>query len=151
MILQMTHRFAKPETLVNLIGEKLAGSFDPSADYTYVPLTQNIEAEASKQKKVQNWDQMIGRLVGLAKVAPKEVVPVIAMAIGEIAKLLGKDFRDIEEMLKTLAKANPPPEGKGAEQTADGKPPPTSNQMGGEQSQPEQMARATGNIAGGSF
>ena len=151
LILQMTHRFAKPETLVNLIGEKLAGSFDPSADYTYVPLTQNIEAEASKQKKVQNWDQMIGRLAGLAKVAPKEVVPVIAMAIGEIAKLLGKDFRDIEEMLKTLAKANPPPEGKGAEQTADGKPPPTSNQMGGEQSQPEQMARATGNIAGGSF
>lgn len=145
LILQMTHRFAKPETLVKLCGEKLASVFDPAADYTYVPLTQNIEAEASKLKKVQNWDQMIGRLSGLAKIAPQEVIPLISMAVGEIAKLLGKDFRDISDKLSNLSAAKPQPEGGGAEQTADGQLPPMSNQSGVEQSIPEQGARESQN------
>lgn len=150
-ILQMTHRFARPETLVSLCGEKLAASFDPASDYTYVPLTQNIEAEASKQKKIMAWDQMIGRLSGLAKIAPKEIVPLISLAVGEIAQLLGKDYRDISDKLAVLSSAQPSPEGKGAESTKDGKPTPTSNQNGAEQSIPEQDARISGNMAGGSF
>jgi hypothetical protein len=151
LILQMTHRFAKPETLANLIGDKLSSTFDPAADYTYVPLTQNIEAEASKQKKVMAWDQMIGRLSGLAKIEPKEIIPLIAMSVGEIAKLLGKDFGDISDKLAAMERAQPQPEEKGAEQTADGMAPPMSNQNGVEQSQPEQMARDMGAMAGGSF
>jgi hypothetical protein len=107
-----------------------------------------MEAEHNKMKKVQNWDQMIGRLSGLAKVAPKEIIPMIAVAVGEIAKLLGVEYRDIADKLKILENANPPnPEGgKGAEQTADGTAPPVQNQKGLPQPGMEQQARGIHNM-----
>jgi hypothetical protein len=145
---QMTHRFAEPETVVKLLGQELAQAWDADGDYTYVPLSQSMEAEHNKIRKVQNWDQMIGRLAGLAKIAPKEIIPLIAMAVGEIAKLLGMEYRDIADKLKVLEGANPQPEGKGAEQTEDGKGELAQNQRGGVQGTMELQARDTGNVAG---
>ena len=146
---QMTHRFADPETLEKLLGKELAQAYDPDGDYTYVPLSQSMEAEHNKNKKVQNWDQMIGRLAGLAKIAPKEIIPLIAMAVGEVAKLLGMEYRDIADKLKVLEGANPPPEGQGATQTADGKGEPAQNQRGGIQGEMEQQARGINDAVSG--
>ena len=145
---QMTHRFAEQETMEKLLGKKLMQVYDPDGDYTYVPLSQSMEAEHNKVKKIQNWDQLIGRLSGLAKVAPKEIIPMIAVAVGEIAKLLGMEYRDIADKLKVLEKANPPnPEaGKGAEQTEDGKPIPAQNQLALPQPGMEQGARGGMNL-----
>ena len=143
MILQLVYRFAEPETLTKLVGEALAAHFDPNADYTYVPLSANLEAEHDKMKKVGVYDQMNGRLAGLAKIFPREIAALIAFNVGKQAELLGSEYREIAHLLQALTKAQPQPEGKGAEQTADGKPPATSNQMGMEQSTLEQSARGT--------
>jgi len=141
MILQMAYRHMRPETLEKILGKELMQYFDPNCDYTYVPISANIEAEAGKMRKVGVYDQMMGRIAGLAKIAPKEILPIIAHIIGEQAQLLGGEYRDIEEMLKALANATPQPEGGGATQTADGGQPQMSNQYGMEQSSTEQYAR----------
>jgi hypothetical protein len=141
MTQQLAYRFMKQETLNKMLGKKLAQFFSPNDEYTYVPLAANLEAEHQKMKKVGTWDQMMGRIMGLAKVVPKEMLPIISMIIGEQAKLMGSEYREIEVMLKKLAQAQPQEEGKGAESTADAKPPPVSNQSGVEMQGQEQAAR----------
>jgi hypothetical protein len=141
MYLQQAYRFMRPETIEKMLGKDLAPYFDPDCDYTYVPLSENIEGEHQKMRKVQVWDSMMGRIMGLAKIVPKEMLPIIAYIIGEQAELMGSDFREIEKMLKQLSGAQPQPEGKGAESSKDAKAPPTSNQAGVEQSGMEEETR----------
>ena len=141
MMLQMAYRFMRQDTLEKMLGKELAQSFDPNADYTYVPISENLENEHQKMKKVGVWDQMMGRITGLAKIAPKEMMPIIAMIIGEQAMLMGSEYREIADMLKKLSQAKPQEEGKGVEGSKDGKPPPTSNQAGVEMGAGELQAR----------
>ena len=54
MIQQMTFLFATEETATKLMGDK-ARFFNPSLDYTYTPLSQSIEPEASKTIKRREW------------------------------------------------------------------------------------------------
>lgn len=148
MILQMVYRFVKPETLVKLVGEDLAVKFDPVADYTFVPLSANIEAEHQKMRKVQTYDQIIGRLAGLAKVVP-EIIPIIAYMIGEQCKLMGNEYRTVSHLIENLTKAKPREEGGGAESVADSGGTPASNQSGVPQSVMETSARGMQNTAKG--
>jgi hypothetical protein len=103
LILQMTARFAYPETAMKLMGND-AQYFAPHEDYTYTPVSSNIEQEYSKQRKVTLYDQMIGRLSGLAKGIP-EVLPVIAHITGRQAELMGDEFQEIKPMIEKLMKA----------------------------------------------
>lgn len=139
MILQQTWQFAEDETLVDLLGD-IVKSFDPDPLFTYQPVSSNIEVEYNKVKKIQNWDQLIGRLSGLAKVVP-EAIPVIAYAVGRIAELQGDEYRRIAPMIDKLSKAKPQPEGKEGEQPKNMPDEATSNQNGQAMSLQEQGVR----------
>jgi hypothetical protein len=139
--LNMAYRFMRPETLVKILGQDLAQYFDPKCEYTYVPISENLESEHNKQKKISMYDQMNGRLAGLAKIFPKEIVPIIAYNTGKQAELMGSEYREIAHMLEALTKAQPQEEGKGAESVKDGKEPPVSNQNGVEMRSQEMNMR----------
>jgi len=138
---QLTYRFMRQETLDKMLGQELAQYFDPSADYTYIALSANLEAEANKNKKVSVYDQILGRLGGLAKAIPDAVPAAAAYIFGKQMELLGSDYREVGKIVETIANAKPQQEGKGAEQIADGKEPPVSNQNGVEQTIGEQSVR----------
>jgi hypothetical protein len=154
LILQMTARFAYPESAMKLMGND-AHFFSPNEDYTYTPVSSNIEQEYSKQRKVALYDQMIGRLSGLAKGIP-EVLPVIAHITGRQAELMGDEFQEIKPMIEKLMKAKWQ-EGKGEQQG--GAPPPgnvpnahspmTQNQHGIPVQGLEAQARAAHMASGG--
>jgi hypothetical protein len=133
MILQMTHQFAMPETKRKMLGD-LALDLDPDEDYSYAPVSSNIETEYNKMKKLQVIDQAIGRLSGLKN--PK-VPALLNVLMSMWFDLMGKEFSDIGH---ALLDPNAPPEG--GEQVKDGKEAPTSNQAGQPQSLQEIQARA---------
>jgi len=143
LINQMTYRFARPETLLNLVGSlDLADAFDPNADYTYVPLSQSLESEHNKIRKAGVYDQMAGRLAGLAKIFPKEIGQIIAAIVGKQMVLMGAEYQDIADLVTALSRAKPQVEGEGATQTSDaGTAIPPSNQAGIEMSGGEMDAR----------
>ncbi len=127
VINQMTWRFARPETAMKLMGD-LAYDFDPNCDYTYVPLSQSLESEHNKLRKVGVYDQMIGRLVGLANIFPQEISKLIAEIVGRQMVLMGNEYQDIAGILSQLASARPQ-QGEGATSIADkGGQIPASNQ-----------------------
>jgi len=139
-IIQQTYRFCDPNTAIRLMSD-LATIFDPDGDYTYVPLSQALEAEHSKRQKASALDQMMGRVVGMVQIFPKETALIVAKIL-EIQFLeLGAEFRDISEILTKLTNAKPVVEGKGAEQTANASPEMTQNQSGLPVSEGEQDAR----------
>ena len=137
MDIQMTWQFAEPETAQALLGNDVY-YFDPSGDYSYQPITSNIEQDASKNKKIQNYDQAIGRLSGMVEAIP-QLLQVIGFMVGEQLKLMGHEMNEIGDMVEALMKAKP--QGPNGEQVKDGKEPPTSNQAGMLQSPEEQNAR----------
>lgn len=139
MILQMTYRFARPETAIKMMGEELAMVFDPNADYTYAPVSQAIEAEHNKMRKISLYDQMIGRLSGLAKVNPA-VIPIIGFMIGKQATMLGSEYQEVAALIENLKKTPNTPE-QGAESVADIPPQAASNERGIPMSGMEQTAR----------
>ncbi len=140
MILQMVYQFAENETAMDLMGED-AQSFDPNPLFTYQPVSSNIEMEYSKDKKVQRYDQLLGRISGLAQGNPA-IIPIIAYIIGRQCELLGDEYRMIEKMLKQLSKTPMQPEGgEGTQQPKDAQALPTSNQNGQEMSMQEMYAR----------
>ena len=142
LINQMTWRFAEDETLFKLMGE-LTPYFDPDADYTYVPLSQSLESEHNKIRKVGVLDQMMGRVVGLAKIFPKEVAMVVAKIIATQMTLMGNEYQDIAGLVEAMAQAKPQQEGQeGATQISDGGSGiPMSNQNGIPMSGQEMDAR----------
>jgi len=142
-MLQMGYQFMHPVTAMNILGE-LAPYFSPEADYNYQPVTSNIEQENSKYRKIQLYDQLIGRLSGMAAVIPA-IVPILTYMIGEVTKLMGAEYQNVGGMLENLAKAKPQQgAGPGNQQVSDMSTP-TSNQSGNEMSSGEMEARNSAN------
>lgn len=152
LILQMSWRFMKTPTAIKMFGPELAhqiGKRWADENYTYTPLSSNIEAEYNKKSKVAQYDQIIGRLSGLAKVLP-QVVPVIAIfaeKAGEI--LIGESDPELKKAIESLAKAKPQEEGKPPDQTADMGEGATSNEHGLPMSPTETGAREASMTGGG--
>ena len=145
---QMTYQFMLADTAKLVMGEE-AQFFDPNSDYVYVPVSSNIEQEFNKYKKIQNNDQMIGRLTGLAKVFP-QVIEAIALILKDTLELGGKEYGEVKGIIERLSQAKPQLEGgNGATQPADMQGMATSNQGGMPMSTGEMGARemmSPGNI-----
>lgn len=150
MILQMTWRFAKPETALKMMDD-LAYKFDPDGDYAYIPVSQALEDEHNKARKVQTYDQMMGRITGLAPMFPKEIAQIVAWIIGKQAVEMGSEFQEVAPLIMALAKAQPQleqPQGTGQSQPSDMNPEAMSNQNGIPQSTQESGIRSGSTIAG---
>jgi hypothetical protein len=145
---QMTYQFMLADTAKVVMGED-AQFFDANADYVYVPVSSNIEQEFNKYKKIQNNDQMIGRLVGLAKVFP-QVIEAIALILKDTLELGGKEYGEVKGIIERLSQSKPQLEGgNGSTQPADMQGMATSNQGGMPMSTGEMGARemmSPGNI-----
>ncbi len=137
IILQMTYQFAEPETALKMMGDD-AQYFDPDADYTYVPLSSNIETEYRKDRKIQQIDQLIGRLVSYPN--PK-TVKVLNALLAMVFENYGQEFNEYSKYL--LDENAPVDMGKatGGTTPANMNQIPTSNQTGTQQTEAEQMAR----------
>jgi hypothetical protein len=140
-IQQMTYRFAKPETGLKLMGEKVY-DFDPSKDYYYKPLSQSLEPEYSKVSKRKEWLVLIQQLTTLVTVRP-DVLPILNYCIGEFVKLMGDEYQNVAKMLFNPQQANLPEAGGGPQQQqlGMGSTMPMSNQSGIPQGAMEQSAR----------
>lgn len=147
MILNMTHRFMKDKTAWEMMGAD-AVHFDAKPDYSYMPVSSNIEAEANKFKKIQQYDQSIGRLSGLVKGLP-EIIPIIAHMTARQLELLGDEYVKFGHMIDNLTKAKYREEGEQPNQVKDMSAPPTSNQMGMPMSLQEQGTRENAMAQGG--
>jgi hypothetical protein len=144
MIQQMTYRFAKPETGLKLMGEKVY-DFDPSKDYYYKPLSQSLEPEYSKVSKRKEWLVLIQQLTTLVTVRP-DVLPILNYCIGEFVKLMGDEFQNVAKMLFNPQQPNLPEASGGnggppQQQLGMGGGIPMSNQNGVPQGAMEQSAR----------
>jgi hypothetical protein len=132
-IQQMTWAFAKPETGVKLMGEKVY-DFDPLLNYTYKPLSQSIETEFAKQEKIKNWTTILGYVMNSQHPSTPQLVNLI---ISKIAKLMGDEYKDFAGSLLDESQPMQPVE----EQNAEAGGVPASNQYGLPQSNIEQVAR----------
>jgi hypothetical protein len=142
MILQMAWQFMHKSTIEKVFKPDEIMAFKPAGDYTYQPVTSAIEAEYSKNKKIQMYDQLIGRMQGLVEANP-QYLTVITYMIGEIMNLMGAEGQIVAPMLEELMKKNqkePSKEGQG-EQVKDGKDQAMSNQGQTPQTDQEQQAR----------
>lgn len=141
MILQMTWAFVRPKTAFKMMGED-AYYFDPDAEYSYSPVSSNIETEYNKYRKLQVIDQFIGRLV---KVPNPNIWKLLNYLLKKAFELFGDDFPDYKELLLD-EKATPPEAGgaKGEGQIENMAPTPVTNQTGTPQSLEEQMVRGAG-------
>ena len=150
LILQMSFRFMKTETALKMMNEEEAKAFKPNLNYTYTPVSTNIESEYNKNKKIQNYDQTIGRLSGLVEGLP-ELIPIIAHIVGRQLVLQGDEFQEIGTMIEKLTKAKfQNKDGKGGpEQPKDMKDEATSNEQGLPMSQQEKGAREGAFTGGG--
>jgi hypothetical protein len=124
MILQMTWQFMQPETAVKIFGDTVE-SFDPNGDYTFQPVSSNIEEEYSKAKKLQIIDQMMGRLVNVPNPNTMKVLNYMLMKAFE---LLGSEFPEYKKYLFDETAPPPPPPGGGG---AQGNPMGVANGVGG--------------------
>lgn len=147
IILQMTDQFAQDETLQKMIGDNVQ-YFDPNPDYTYSPVTSNIEMEYNKKTKIQNYDQTMGRISGMVQVIP-ELVPIIAHIIRRQLELQGDEFPAIAQMIENLSKAQPRQEGAQGNQIANVNPMESTNQSGIAPSSAETATRLIGNTMAG--
>lgn len=140
MMLQMSYRFMHPHTALKLLGQAGVAIFDPNCDYTYQPVTSNIEQEHSKVKKLGIIDQMLGRLVNI----PNPKTPMLLNKLMVMAfELLGADYQDFETaLLDEGAVGQQAAMGKqGQEQPAGMPMNMTSNQQGLPVSSQEEMTR----------
>jgi len=138
MMLQMAFQFMHPTTASKLWGRD-ARLFDPDGDYSYTPISSNIEQEYSKDRKVQRYDQILSRIASIPNPA---IIPIIAYILQQQCILLGAEFQDISPMLEVLkATPNTPEPGPGSQQAPTGSPLPTSNQTGNLMSMQEQNVR----------
>ena len=143
IILQMAWQFMHPKTAKQIFTKEEIMSFQPTGDYTYQPVTSTIEAEHSKNKKIQNYDQITGRLSGLAQGNPA-IIPIIAYVVGQELELMGSEYRLIKPMIEKLMKTPMKEEGDQPNQIKDMKDTPTSNEQGIPQGSMEESARANG-------
>jgi len=139
MMLQMGYQFMHPETATEIMGDN-AQYFDPDQNYSYTPVTSNIEVEYSKAKKLQAFDSMLSRLVGLQNPA---IVPIIAAIVSRQFELLGDEYQKYSKLVEVLAKTpNTPEAGGGNKNQPNGKEAmPPQNQEGLPMSGMEQEVR----------
>jgi len=121
MMLQMAYQFMHPETAIKLWGQ-FAMLYDPDADYSYTPVSSNIEQEYHKDRKVTRYDQIMGRI---AQIPNPAIIPIVAEIIGRQLVLLGAEYQDIKQMIDTLKQTPNTPE-QGA---APGETPPNAEEM----------------------
>ena len=93
MIQQMTYTFAKPETGVKLMGNKVS-DFNPDMDYTYKPLSQSIESEQSKLAKLRMWDTILSRVIGIQH---PDTVHIFNYIFNKICELMGDEYVNFAE------------------------------------------------------
>jgi hypothetical protein len=96
MILQMSYRFMHPMTALKMIGQEGVMLYDPSNDYTYQPVSSNIEQEHGKMRKLNIIDQALGRLVNIPN--PKTPMLINKLMV-RFFDLLGAEYQDIEDAL----------------------------------------------------
>ena len=132
MIQHMTYRFAKPDTGMKLMGEKVF-DFNPGRDYYYKPVSQSIESEQSKRSKIQLWTQVLGYT---SQIQHPDMVKQMNYILGQIYSYMGDEFVNFKDNMLDENK----PIGEGAGQL-DQLGNPTSNQTGIPQSDGEQSAR----------
>ena len=115
MMLQMAYSFIRPETAVKIMGDD-AEFFDPDADYTYRPVSSNIETEYNKKTLMAEIDQMLGRVATIPNPA---IVPIIATLVGKQFELMGLEYEKYAEMIERLM-GTPNEGGKEGGGTAEG-------------------------------
>ena len=141
MILNLVYRNMRAETLQKILGKELFQYFDPRSNYTYIPLSENLENEHQKNKKVQTYIQVQGMLNGLAKIIPKAIPAASAKVFSNVMQLLGSDYREIGRIVEGIANAKPEEEGKAGDVVKNPKDEAVSNQTGIPQSAAEIGAR----------
>lgn len=155
MMLNMTWRFAKDPTLIKLMGDS-AKMFDPNEEYSYSPVSSNIETEFSKYKKAQMIDQMMGRLVNVPN---PNTAKLLNMLTTFQLELFGKTYPEFKHVLLdetvqplpdgTMSQPQPDLSGMQSEQVGAMPETPMANASGLPQTGPEQMARMMGGMKGG--
>ena len=139
MIMQMTWRFAKPETGLKLMGEKVF-RFDPTKDFFYKPVTGAIETEESKANKIRQWTQLLQIMV---QVQHPQVVNLINDVVTKISVLMGDEKSAV---VKKLLDPKVPIQQNGQDQPQAQAGGAASNQNGVPQSIPEQSTRESSNV-----
>lgn len=110
MITQMTWQFATEETAYRLMGNK-APNFDPTAEFTYKPLSQSIESEYSKANKVKELIQLSGLVTPIAAVNPKGV-PLLNFMLAKIFTYYGDEYATFGKFLLDENAPISPPQGQ---------------------------------------
>jgi hypothetical protein len=95
MILQFTWQFMDKKTAVSMMGEEVY-SFDPESEYAYIPLSQNIEMEYNKYRKLQMVDQLVGRVAN--SMNPKTPM-LLNKLLTKAFELLGEEYADFKDAL----------------------------------------------------
>lgn len=112
MIQQMTYTFAKPETGIKLMGDKVY-DFNPDMNYTYKPLSQSIESEQSKLAKLRTWDMILSRII---KIQHPDTVHILNYIFNKICELMGDEYVNFAEaFLGTDVAVTPAGRGGGKE------------------------------------
>lgn len=88
MISQMTYQFAQEETARNLMGDKIV-DFNPTLNYTYKPISQAIETEASKFNKLKIYQMILGYI---AQMGHPNAVGMVNYLLTKMFSLLGDDL-----------------------------------------------------------
>ena len=150
MILQMAWQFMRPATANEIFTPEEVQAFNPVGDYTYQPVTSAIELESSKNQKISQYEQLIGRLIPLVQLDPR-AMQLITMFISRIIDLRGDEFRTFQPLIDNLLSVPTQPQqqpGSANPGTAAGSPATAyaSNQNGVQVSPAELYAR---NAAGG--
>lgn len=140
MIMQMTWQFAKPETGVKLMGDKVF-AFDPSKDYYYKPVTGAIETEESKSNKIKQWTTL---LQIVAQIQHPQIVKIFNMITEKIFILMGDEAANVA---KKLLNPNTPIQQGGQNQQGIDQGVSASNQNGVPQSIQETVVRDAANTA----
>jgi hypothetical protein len=144
IILQMADEFMEKETAELILGEYI-NDFDPNPDYTYSPITQSIEVEQSKQRKLMLIDQFVGRLVNF----PNPKTPALLnYLLTKAFELFGDEFPEFKDI---MLDENVPVTEPGGNQPSKMPGQPMSNQKGTPMSGGEIETRnsaSSGNIRG---
>ena len=134
MIQQMTWTFAKPETGMMLMGDKVY-DFNPTLDYTYKPVSASIESEYSKVTKIKLWTQILSYMIN---VQHPDTIKAFNYVLTRVSKLMGDEYADFADMLFNenvpMETGNQPATGGASEQA-------TQNQYGNPQPPTEEAVR----------
>ena len=144
MIIQMTYQFAEPETAQRLMGD-MAQFFSPDEDYTYTPVSSNVEQAENKFRKLQIIDQFFGRASGIKN---ENTPRLLNYLLGLAFELFDKEFPDYKKHLLN-EQSTQHLDGGQPNQIPDMGQQPTSNQTGNPMSMGEMGARNNMMTGGG--